>query len=97
MTNINWYKKRIRELAINISLEEYIYMIVTQTFIYLLTKKSLFGMPSKREGFIQPSVTNQPPRLTALTRKFAFALLPWDKERILNKVTKLRSHILRLT
>ena len=51
MTNINWYKKRIRELAINISLEEYIYMIVTQTFIYLLTKKSLFERRWKREGY----------------------------------------------
>lgn len=30
------------------------------------TMKSLFGMESKREGFIQPSVTSQPPRLTAL-------------------------------
>lgn len=34
--------------------------------IYLFTKKSLLGMPSKSEGSIQPSVTSQPPRLTAL-------------------------------
>lgn len=33
-----------------------------------ITKKSLLGMPSNREGLIQPSVTSQPPRLTAFTR-----------------------------
>lgn len=40
------------------------------------TKKSLLGMPSKREGFIQPSVTSQPPRLTALIRDAGFSDLP---------------------
>ena len=40
------------------------------------TKKSLLGMPSKREGFIQPSVTSQPPRLAALIRNAGFGDLP---------------------
>lgn len=31
----------------------------------VLTRRSLFGMSSKREGRIQPSVTSQPPRFTA--------------------------------
>jgi len=64
--------------------------------MYLQTKKSLFGMPWKREGFIQPSVTNHPPRLTAFTRNSAFDL-PLDRERTVKKVSKLRSHILRFT
>ena len=34
--------------------------------VVVVTKKSLLGMPSKREGWIQPSVTSHPPRLTAL-------------------------------
>ena len=31
------------------------------------TNKSLFGIPSKREGFIHPSITSQFPRLTAFS------------------------------
>jgi len=64
--------------------------------MYLQTKKSLFGMPSKREGFIQPSVTSHPPRLTAFTGNSAFDL-PMEKEKTEKKVSKLRSHILRFT
>ena len=37
-----------------------------QRMVVVVTKKSLLGMPSKREGWIQPSVTSHPPRLTAL-------------------------------
>ncbi|KAJ0873294.1 hypothetical protein HanPSC8_Chr11g0450991 [Helianthus annuus] len=45
--------------------------------------KSLFGIESKREGFIQPSVTSQPPRLTALIIwLFALNVLPLE---IMNK------------
>lgn len=33
----------------------------------LLTSMSPLRMPSKSEGLIQPSITNHPPKLTALT------------------------------
>lgn len=38
-----------------------------ETMLRLITNKSLLGMPSKRDGLIHPSVTSQPPRLTART------------------------------
>lgn len=38
-------------------------------------------MPSKREGLIQPSVTSQPPRLTARTgRPLSGTVLPFEEE-----------------
>lgn len=49
--------------------------ILLKKIIIIITKKSLFGMASKREGLIHPSVTSQPPRLTARTRKFSSSFL----------------------
>lgn len=63
-----------------------------------ITKKSLLGMPSNREGLIQPSVTSQPPRLTAFTRVEVWAVifLPKAIEIIQERSTKLSGHVLEL-
>lgn len=53
------------------------------------TRKSLLGMPSKREGLIQPSVTSQPPRLTAFTRTGGFRVLPEENGNIKDKIIQM--------
>lgn len=62
-----------------------------------ITKKSLLGMPSNREGLIQPSVTSQPPRLTAFTRVEVWAVifLPKEIESIQERSTNLSGHELK--
>uniref|UniRef100_A0A7C9CZB0 Uncharacterized protein n=1 Tax=Opuntia streptacantha TaxID=393608 RepID=A0A7C9CZB0_OPUST len=48
------------------SADTYLPIVTDFSCICVPSSKSLFGIPSKREGLIQPSVTSQPPRLTAL-------------------------------
>lgn len=62
----------------------------------LITKKSLLGMPSKRDGLIQPSVTSQPPRLTAFTGPELGGTLPQERDMIEKRTTELSSHVLEL-
>lgn len=55
------------------------------------TKKSLFGIPSKREGLIQPSVTSQPPRLTAFIREVCSVnIRPLDDENATHRTEMMK-------
>lgn len=46
------------------------------------TRRSLLGIPSKREEFIQPSVTSQFPKLTALSGRVGFVVCEREREGI---------------
>ena len=61
----------------------------SEKWTIIKTKKSLLGMPSKRKGVTPPSVTSQPPRLTALIFKL-------ETEQIGKRTTMLSSNILEL-
>lgn len=45
------------------------------------TKRSLLGIPSKREGFIQPSITSQFPKFTAFNGNW-IAFWACEREKI---------------
>lgn len=59
----------------------------------VLTMKSLLTIPSNKEGLIQPSVTSQPPRFTALTRKLG-SVLPYVLKIKLQQMIRMQTTFL---